>query len=199
MTRRLPCCALIEQRPQMLVVGLEDLTAARLDFLGAERRIARNPRRLRNGGNRGRDPRTAIAVDDEPRVVLRHERRIERGRDSLSDPQSTDVPRDMPLEIKSRKSEGTETLRDAPARMIDHDHERRAPAAPELEDRSRLIRREQSIAQYDSSGMRAPWPGSHIIGKRIGPPHPAARIDWLNPYGGSSEATPSEVVPGGAR
>jgi len=83
-------------------------------------------------------PGAAIAIDHQPRIVLCDQRRIECPYDQVSDSQGADVPIDVPLELGRWQSQISKTLGEAPAGVIDHDHEYGSPVSSLLKDRVRL-------------------------------------------------------------
>jgi hypothetical protein len=127
--------SLIEQLPQAIVVGLEDLRAPCGDLLVTEADIAWNLDGFRHPRYGRGDTRVAIAIDDQAGVVARHERGIERRGDPPRDLERTDVPCAVALELGRRQAESAEASRDAAARMVHRDQETRSAFRPDLEDR----------------------------------------------------------------
>src|SRR6266403_761332 len=92
----------------MLVVRLEDLALAGAYLLGGQVHVSGNRRRLADRWYGGRLLRTTVAVDHQPRVILCNQWRIQSGGHALSHGQRADVPGDMPLEIRLRKTQRSE-------------------------------------------------------------------------------------------
>src|ERR1700675_519592 len=83
---------LVEQRAYLPMIGLEDLGAPRRDGLGGEADIAGDLDVFADGRNRARHGRIAIAVDHQPRIILRDQRRMERLGHTPRHAQRPDVP-----------------------------------------------------------------------------------------------------------
>ena len=98
-------CALIQQRRRCCMIGLEDLSArAASASAGLRLMLPGISVCLAHGRDRGGHLGIAIAVDHQPRIVLRHERRIEhRGEVPRRDAEGADVPGDVPLEFGGGK------------------------------------------------------------------------------------------------
>src|SRR5258705_4796357 len=135
----------------MLVVRLEDLALARAYLLGGQAHVSGNRRRLADRRYGGRLLRTTVAVDHQPRVILCNQWRIQSGGHALSHGQRADVPGDMPLEIRLRKTQRCQALRDAPAGMIDGNHEGRPAVPPAGKNRGWLVRGQQVQAHDERS------------------------------------------------
>src|SRR6202035_2067530 len=135
----------------MLVVRLEDLALAGAYLLAGQVHISGNRRRLADRRYGGRLGRMTVAVDHQPRVILCDQWRIQIGGYTLSHRQRSDVPGDMPPEIRLRKTQRCQALRDAPAGMIDGNHEGRPAVPPAGKDRGWLVRAQQVQAHDERS------------------------------------------------
>ena len=81
----------------MGMIGIEDRLAPGEALLVGQPHVSRYFGRLAQRRDRGGHLRIAIAVDHEPRIVLRHQWRIERRGDPGRYRQCADVPGDVPF------------------------------------------------------------------------------------------------------
>ncbi len=72
---RLP---VVQQFANAPMIGIEDFLATRGDFRGAQADIAGNLAQLADAGNRCRNLGVAVAVDHQPGIILRYQRRIDQ-------------------------------------------------------------------------------------------------------------------------
>ena len=126
------------------MIGIEDLRPAGGDLGGASVQIAWNDHPLADLRDRGRHPGVPIAIDHQPRIVLRDQRRIERLGHAARQPERSDIPGDVPVQFGRRQSQISKAPRNPRAGMIDHDDEIR-PAVPALlEHGGRLVGGQES-------------------------------------------------------
>ena len=82
--------------------------------------------------------RRTVAVDDEPRVALHDQMRVEMFRQHFGDPGNADVPGDVPRQFALRQPEIAEHARDQAAVMVTGQQERRASLIIIFADRGNI-------------------------------------------------------------
>src|SRR5262249_60723326 len=120
--------------------------------------IARDRGRLADFRDRARHPRVAVAVDDEARIVLPDERRIEATRERDPDRADADVPGDMARGFGRRQAEPVEAAwKDAPGMVAGQKEDRRARLVVERDRRGAVGGggRGRGPPPYKSPGERA--------------------------------------------
>src|SRR5581483_9976095 len=118
--------ALIEKLAQMQVVRLKDLPLPRSGLLRRQSEVSRDGCGFTDDRYGSRFAGPAIAIDDETRIVLRNQRRIERVRDPFRDGECPDVPGDVPFEIRLSEAQCPQATWNAATGVIDGDNEHRA-------------------------------------------------------------------------
>ncbi len=148
----------IEQLAYPLVIGLEDLGAADRGVGVAQSGIARNVDRFAAAGDGRCHLGVAIAVDHQPRIILRHQRRIERGGHLARHAKCADVPGNVTLQFAGRQPQIIQPARDAPAGMIHDDDEIRASLPSDLQEGRRLVGGQQLLVRLFTLHERVLFP-----------------------------------------
>ena len=163
-------------RDARLRAGLQDALEGvvirpeqRLDPGLARRRrdalVARDRGRIADRRDRRRHVGRPVAVDHEPRIALRDQRRLERRGQPAGDRLDPDVVGDVALEVLGCQAEVAERARHPAPGVIAGEHERRAAVRPLDVDGLRLIGLEQAhfrrllsvrISGTDSMPMTGP-------------------------------------------
>ena len=89
----------VERARDAVVIGPEDLVYARGSFVGVQIPVARDLRMLAHGRYRVMTVDRPIAVDDQARVGLQNQGRVETGREEARHLRGADVPGDVPPEL----------------------------------------------------------------------------------------------------
>ena len=154
---RLACAdALFEQRRDRVVIGAEQGIDASLPRARREAPVAWDLGRLADLGDGLRHMRRAVAVDQQARVGLGHERRVERLRDPAGDRQDADVVGDVPVELGRGQAQAARCLRKTAVAMVGDQQEGRAAPGALDEDGRRLVRLEQTFNHRRSSFRPGP-------------------------------------------
>src|SRR5438876_3732803 len=118
--------ASIERRRYCVVVRTEN----RVDAGGApgfaDPVIAGDLGRLADLRHRALDLGVAVAIDDEARIGLQNDRRIQQPRQLAADLADSDIPGDMPPSFMLGQTESAEPARKRAAGMVTGEEERRA-------------------------------------------------------------------------
>lgn len=88
----------------------------------------------------------SIAVDDEARIILRYERRVEHRGQVSRNTGRADIPRDMPPALDLIESERTQAVRHPLCGMVAREEHRRAPVRADDAHRGGFVRAEQRVA-----------------------------------------------------
>src|SRR5579871_5653613 len=114
----------IQFRNYAIVIRREDLATASLLLSFGEPDISRNARVLTHFSYRSLGARLPIAVDDEARIVLPDDHRVQRVTECIRDCARADIPCYVALAIHFVQAEHFQTARKIFPRMIANDDER---------------------------------------------------------------------------
>jgi hypothetical protein len=128
-----------------LVIRSRDFAHARGAAGLAQADITGDPRQLADLRNRSRDVRRPVAVDDQPRIVLPDQRRIERDGQEPAHTGDADVPGDVPLAFGHVDAEPADRARHDVAGVVGDQQERRRSAFIVGRNRGRLVGRQKLL------------------------------------------------------
>ena len=116
--------------------------------------VARDRGRIADRRDRRRRVGRPVAVDHEPRIALRDQRRLEGRGEAAGDRLDPDVVGDVALEVLGCQAEVAERARHPAPGVIAGEHERRAAVRPLDMDGLRLIGLEQAHCGAPSCRVR---------------------------------------------
>jgi hypothetical protein len=137
--------ALVEQRANVIVVRVENLSATREPLLFDQPEVAGNLARLAHHRNRSGYARVAITVDDQARIVLCHQRRIKRFGYLPRHAQGADIPGYVPLQFRRWQAQAAQRPRNPGAGVVNNNDEVRSPLAPLRQEGRRFIHGDYSV------------------------------------------------------
>ena len=152
----------IELGADAIVVGQEHVPRAGRSFGGGEHAVAGDLRPRAAYDDRVFGFERAIAVDDQPRVRLRYQDRVEPMRQLGRELLGPDVPGDVALEICSGQAQSFQRTRKGPPCVIAREHEGRSSRRQKDLERRRVVVREKrferaatQLRELDSVGLPA--------------------------------------------
>ena len=91
---------------------------------------------------------STVAIDHQPRVILRDQRRVQRCRHMARHRQRPDVPGNVTFQFEVLHPQRAERARYAGTCMIHRDHEGARAGDVQCQERRRLIRRQQGLNRH---------------------------------------------------
>src|SRR6266851_2324318 len=140
----------VEQFGDALMIGQEDLAAARVAFRRRDGLVAGDRGQLADRRDRTGPVRLPVAIDDKARIGLQYRGRIERLRQTLGNPGDADVPGDVARELALRQAKGAQPAWDRPPGMVGGQKKSGSSGRPQHADRRRIIIAEQAVGWHES-------------------------------------------------